>query len=79
MWSPDTRKQRASELKALGDRINRYRQLTERFAGYFKPESDSARQLVELRHKLEDLQERAAHRTRRLPVSEPHMRPSSSA
>jgi hypothetical protein len=66
MWSPDTRKQRASELKALGDRINRYRQLTERFAGYFKPESDSARQLVELRHKLEDLQERAAHRTRRL-------------
>ncbi len=66
MWSPDTRKQRANELKALGDRITRYRQLTERFAGYFKPESDSARHLLELRHRLEDLQERAAHRTRRL-------------
>ncbi|MFO0649879.1 MAG: dynamin family protein [Polyangiales bacterium] len=66
MWSPDTRKQRASELKALGDRITRYRQLTDRFGGYFKPESDAARQLMELRHKLEDLQERAAHRTRRL-------------
>ncbi len=66
MWSPDSRKQRANELKTLGDRIIRYRQLTERFAGYFKPESDHARQLFELRHRFEDLQERAAHRTRRL-------------
>lgn len=66
MWSPDSRKQRAAELETLGKRITRYRQLTERFAGYFKPESDSARQLQELRHKLEDLQERAAHRHKRL-------------
>jgi hypothetical protein len=66
MWSPDSRKQRAAELDALGKRITRYRQLTERFAGYFNPESDSARQLVELRHKLEDLQERATHRQKRL-------------
>ena len=50
MWSPDSRKLRASELKSLADRITRYRQLTDRFAGYFKPESDSARSLLELRH-----------------------------
>ena len=66
MWSPDSRKQRASELKSLGDKVIRYRQLTERFAGYFKPDSDSARQLTGLRHRLEDLQERAGQRQRRL-------------
>jgi len=66
MWSPDSRKQRAAELEALGKRITRYRQLTERFAGHFNADSDSARQLLELRHKLEDLQERAAHRQKRL-------------
>jgi GTPase SAR1 family protein len=66
MWSPETRKARANELKTLGDKIIRYRQLTERFAGYFKADSDSARQLLGVRNKLEDLQERAAHRHKRL-------------
>lgn len=66
MWSPDSRKQRASELKAIGDRVTRYRQLTERFMGYFKPDSDSARGLAAVRHRLEDLQDRAAQRHRRL-------------
>jgi hypothetical protein len=65
-WSPDTRKHRAAELKLLGDRMTRYRQLTDRFVGYFKPDSDSARGLVEVRHRLEDLHERAAQRHRRL-------------
>jgi hypothetical protein len=66
MWSPDSRKQRAAELKSLGDKVIRYRQLTERFGGYFKPDSDNARQLAALRHRLEDLQERAGQRQRRL-------------
>lgn len=66
MWSPDSRRQRAGELKSLGDRITRYRQLTERFATYFTADSDRARELAALRHRFEDLQERAAHRHRRL-------------
>lgn len=66
MWSPDSRRQRAGELKVLADRITRYRQLTERFATYFTPEGDRARELAALRLRFEDLQERAAHRQRRL-------------
>lgn len=66
MWSPDSRKLRAGELKSLGDKVIRYRQLTDRFAGYFKPDSDNARQLSALRHRLEDLHERAGQRQRRL-------------
>nr|MBK7068732.1 dynamin family protein [Deltaproteobacteria bacterium] len=66
MWSPDSRRQRAGELKSLGDRITRYRQLTERFGSYFTAESDRARDLATLRHRFEDLQERASHRQRRL-------------
>jgi hypothetical protein len=66
MWSPDSRRQRAGELKTLGDRITRYRQLTERFGSYFSAGSDRARELATLRHRFEDLQERASHRQRRL-------------
>ncbi|MEZ4393019.1 MAG: dynamin family protein [Polyangiales bacterium] len=66
MWSPDSRKVRAAELKSLGDKVIRYRQLTDRFAGYFKPDSDNARLLSSLRHRLEDLHERAGQRQRRL-------------
>lgn len=66
MWSPETRKQRSIELRSLVDRVTRYRQLADRFGGYFKPESDSARGLAEVRHRLEDLGERANQRQRRL-------------
>jgi len=65
-WSPDSRKHRAAELKQLSDRMTRYRQLTDRFVSYFKPDSDSARGLVEVRHRLEDLHERTSQRHRRL-------------
>ncbi len=66
MWSPDSRRQRAAELKFLGDRITRYRQLTDRFGAYFAAGSDRSRELDALRRRFEDLQERAAHRQRRL-------------
>jgi hypothetical protein len=66
MWSPESRRQRAQQLKHLHDKLVRYRQLTERFAGYFPPDSDNARALAQLNGKLLDLQTRVADRHRRL-------------
>ena len=45
MWSPEGRKQNAAELRHIADKVLRYRQLCDRFASYFQPESDNARQL----------------------------------
>jgi len=66
MWSPEGRKQNAHELRQIADKVLRYRQLCDRFAGYFQPESDSARQLRQLRAKLEDLRARCLDREKRL-------------
>jgi hypothetical protein len=59
MWSPEGRKQKAEDLKALSDKVLRYRQLADRFFGYFQPDSDNGRQLRQIRTKLEDLRGRA--------------------
>ena len=53
MWSPEGRKQNARELKAVADKILRYRQLADRFLGYFPPDSDSGRALVQIKRKIE--------------------------
>lgn len=66
MWSPDSRKRRAQDLKSLHDKLLRFRQLTDRFAGYFPADSDASRTLNGLRGKMEDLQTRVADRHRRL-------------
>lgn len=66
MWSPESRKQKAAELRTIADKILRYRQLCDRFASYFPPESDNARQLKQLRGKLEDLRARSLDREKRL-------------
>lgn len=66
MWSPEGRKQKAAELRTVADKILRYRQLCDRFASYFPPESDNARQLKQLRAKLEDLKARSLDREKRL-------------
>jgi hypothetical protein len=66
MWSPDSRKRRAQDLKTLHDKLLRYRQLSERFGGYFPGDSDASRTLGSLRTKMEDLQARVADRHRRL-------------
>jgi len=66
MWSPEGRKENAKELRRIGDKVLRYRQLCDRFASYFQPDSDSARQLRQLRGRLEDLRARAADREKRL-------------
>jgi hypothetical protein len=66
MWSPEGRKQKAAELRSIADKILRYRQLCDRFATYFPPESDNARQLRQLRGKLEDLKARSLDREKRL-------------
>lgn len=66
MWSPESRKRRAQELKSVHDKLLRYRQLTDRFAGYFPADSDASRTLSGLRSKMEDLQTRVADRHRRL-------------
>lgn len=66
MWSPEGRKENAKELRKIGDKVLRYRQLCDRFASYFQPDSDSARQLRQLRGRLEDLRARAADREKRL-------------
>ncbi len=66
MWSPEGRKQNAHELRTIADKVLRYRQLCDRFAGYFQPESDNARQLRQLRGKLEDLRARCLDREKRL-------------
>ncbi|MBK9265298.1 MAG: dynamin family protein [Polyangiaceae bacterium] len=66
MWSPEGRKENARELRRIGDKVLRYRQLCDRFASYFQPDSDSARQLRQLRSRLEDLRARANDREKRL-------------
>ncbi len=66
MWSPEGRKENARELRQIADKVLRYRQLCDRFTGYFQPESDSARQLRQLRGKLEDLRARCLDREKRL-------------
>jgi len=66
MWSPESRKQNAEELRRTADKLLRYRQLADRFHGYFKDDSDNARLLVNLRAKLEDLRGRALDRQKRL-------------
>lgn len=66
MWSPEGRKENAKELRRIGDKVLRYRQLCDRFASYFPPDSDSARQLRQIRGRLEDLRARAADREKRL-------------
>jgi hypothetical protein len=66
MWSPEGRKQNAQELRRVADKLLRYRQLADRFAGYFPPESDNSRQLRQIRGKIEDLRARALDREKRL-------------
>jgi hypothetical protein len=66
MWSPEGRRQNAQELRRVADKLLRYRQLADRFAGYFQPDSDNSRQLRQIRGKLEDLRARALDREKRL-------------
>jgi hypothetical protein len=66
MWSPEGRKRNAEELRRIADKVLRYRQLADRFGGYFPAESDNARQLKQIRTKLEDLRARALDREKRL-------------
>ncbi len=66
MWSPETRKRNADELRATADKLLRYRQLADRFKDYFKDDSDNARLLKSLGNKLEDLRARALDRHKRL-------------
>ncbi|MFT3773085.1 MAG: dynamin family protein [Minicystis sp.] len=66
MWSPEGRKHNAEELRKVADKVLRYRQLCDRFAGYFQPDSDNARLLRQLRGKLEDLRARCLDREKRL-------------
>ena len=66
MWSPESRKRNAEELRRTADKLLRYRQLADRFNGYFKDDSDNARLLEKLRAKFEDLRGRALDRQKRL-------------
>jgi hypothetical protein len=66
MWSPEGRKHNAEELRKIADKVLRYRQLCDRFAGYFQAESDNGRLLRQLRVKLEDLRARCLDREKRL-------------
>ena len=66
MWSPEGRKHNAEELRKVADKVLRYRQLCDRFAGYFTAESDNSRLLRQLRGKLEDLRARCLDREKRL-------------
>jgi hypothetical protein len=66
MWSPEGRRQNARELKSTADKILRYRQLADRFLGYFPPDSDSARSLGQIKRKIEDLRARCLDREKRL-------------
>src|SRR3954465_11742612 len=66
MWSPEGRKKNTAEVRQVADKILRYRQLCDRFASYFQPESDNARQLRQLRVKFEDLRARSLDREKRL-------------
>src|SRR4051812_29969560 len=66
MWSPEGRIQSARELKTIADKVLRYRQLADRFLGYFPAESDSARALVTIKRKIEDLRARCLDREKRM-------------
>ena len=66
MWSPEGRKRNAEELRRLAEKLLRYRQLADRFVGYFQNDSDNARQLRLLRGKMEELRARALDREKRL-------------
>jgi hypothetical protein len=66
MWSPEGRKENARELKRVADKLLRYRQLADRFLGYFPADSDSARTLGTVKRKLEDLRGRCLDREKRL-------------
>jgi hypothetical protein len=66
MWSPESRKRNAEELRHTADKLLRYRQLADRFTSYFQPDSDNARLLKQLRTKLEELRTRALDREKRL-------------
>ena len=66
MWSPESRKRNAEELRKVADKLLRYRQLADRFTGYFQAESDNARLLKTVRTKLDDLRARALDREKRL-------------
>jgi hypothetical protein len=66
MWSPEGRKDKARELRAVADKLLRYRQLADRFLGYFPHESDSARSLEQIKRKIEDLRNRCLDREKRL-------------
>lgn len=66
MWSPEGRKENARELRRVADKLLRYRQLADRFVGYFPAESDNARLLAQLRTKIEDLRGRCLDREKRL-------------
>ena len=66
MWSPEGRQETARELSKIEGRLARYRQLIQRFSGYFPSESDAGRLLRELDKKLTDLRDRASARQKRL-------------
>jgi hypothetical protein len=66
MWSPEGRKENARDLRRIADKVLRYRQLCDRFASYFQQDSDNARQLRQIRGKLEELRARALDREKRL-------------
>lgn len=66
MWSADSRKQNAEQLRCTADKLLRYRQLADRFTGYFPADSDNSRLLDKLRVKLDDLRTRAMDRHKRL-------------
>ncbi|MBI5533907.1 MAG: dynamin family protein [Deltaproteobacteria bacterium] len=66
MWSPESRKRNAEELRKIADKLLRYRQLGDRFTGYFQADSDNARQLKQLQAKFDDLRQRALDREKRL-------------
>jgi len=66
MWSPESRKRNAEELRQTAETLLRYRQLADRFNGYFNADSDNARLLDKLRAKFEDLRGRALDRQKRL-------------
>ena len=66
MWSPDSRRRNAEDLRRVANKLLRYRQLADRFSGYFAHDSDNARLLAQLRVKLDDLRGRALDRHKRL-------------
>ncbi len=66
MWSPEGRKKNAAELRSVADKLLRYRQLCDRFVGYFQADSDNARALRDLRGKFDNLRAKSLDREKRL-------------